>query len=257
MTVSVDFSTKASTGALNRIPSGYFEIGSRFHSREQFRRSVHVAEFDIAHTPVTVTQYAAFLNSGAVRQKRWWSNEGWEWLMGGIDGWGRENRWQPETWENQRQRPYHPIVGVTWYEACAYCAWVSHEKECVVRLPTEEEWEYAARGDDGRPYPWGDYFDSTLTNTLEAGCYDTVEVTSIPGDVSSFGVMDMAGNVQEWTSSDYSPMANEQYYGRSLKIVRGGSFNDTSFGSRTSYRRAYPLGYYFPFLGFRVVVAQR
>jgi formylglycine-generating enzyme required for sulfatase activity len=257
MAVSVDFSVKASTGALKRIPSGYLKMGSRFHAREQSRRSVYVAEFDMAHAPVTVTQFAAFLNTGAVKQKKWWSQEGWEWLGGRQFGWGRENRWQPETWENQRQRPYHPVVGITWHEACAYCSWVSHEKECLVRLPTEEEWEYAARGDDGRPYPWGEYFDATLTNTLEAGRYDTVEVTSIPGDSSPFEVMDMAGNVQEWTSSDYSSMPGEQFYDRTLKVVRGGSFDDTSFGSRTSYRRAYPPGYYYSFLGFRVVVAQR
>ena len=254
MVVSADFSIKASTGVAKRIPSGYLSMGSRFHPREQPRRTVYIAEFDIAHAPVTVNQYAAFLNSGAVTRQRWWSVEGWAWLQGELSGWGRENRLQPEAWDIQKQRPYHPIAGVSLYEAEAYCAWVSDERKCQVRLPSEEEWEYAARGDDGRPFPWGDAFDANLSNTLESERYDTVEVASISGDVSPFGVLDMAGNIQEWTNSMYTPLPDENYYSPSLYIARGGSFNDTAFGSRTSYRRAYPPGYYFPFLGFRVVI---
>jgi len=256
MTISVDLSTKASTGVLKRIPSGYFRIGSRFHEREQPRREIFVSEFEIAHAPVTVNQYAAFINTDAVKQEKWWSRDGWEWVNGGCTGWGRENRWKPDRWEIQCQRPYHPIVGVTWFEAEAYCKWVSSQKEKVVRLPSEQEWEYAARGDDGRPYPWGELFSSDLANTYEADRHDTIEVTSDLGDISPFGVMDLAGNVQDWTSSDYVPLLGEDYYGKILKVTRGGSYNDTAFGSRTSYRRAYPPGFYYPFLGFRIVVDQ-
>jgi len=257
MTISVEFSTKASIGVLIRVPSGYLQLGSRFHFREQPRRTVYVPEFNITQTPVTVVQYAAFLNSGAVKRERWWSREGWAWLQGDLCGWGREKRMQPEAWEIQSQYPYHPIKGITWFEAQAYCAWVSEERKSVVRLPTEAEWEFAARAYDGRPFPWGDYFDSTLANTFEAGKYNTIDVTSTPGDISPFGVMDMAGNVQEWTSSDYDPLSDEIYSDRELKIARGGSFDDTAFGSRTSYRRAYPPAYFYPFLGFRLIVDKR
>ncbi|MBN2549672.1 MAG: SUMF1/EgtB/PvdO family nonheme iron enzyme [Anaerolineales bacterium] len=252
-----DFSKEASIGLIKRIPAGYLHVGSRYHPREQPRRVVYVAEFEMAHAPVTVNQYAAFLNSEAVKEQRWWDEQGWRWVTGGSLGWGRENRWQPEAWEIQRRRPYHPVVGVTWFEARAYCAWVSAERKRAVRLPSEEEWEYAARGEDGRPYPWGDIFDPSYTNTLEADHKDTVEVTSKTEDVSPFGLMDMAGNVQEWTNSSYKPLAGEVYSGTDLRIARGGSYNDTAYGARTSYRRAYPPGYYFTFLGFRVAVEDR
>ena len=257
MIASTDFSVKASIGAVKRVPSGYMTMGSRFHSREQPERSVRVAQFDIAHVSVTVNQYAAFLNSGSVREERWWSSEGWSWLHGATCGWGRENRWQPDAWEVQRQRPHHPVVGVTWFEAEAYCQWVSHEKKQVVRLPSEEEWEFAARGEEGLPFPWGDTFVPSLANTLESELNDTVEAGSMAGDVSPFGVLEMAGNVQEWTLSSYTPLPGEVYSDRSLKVARGGSFNDSAYGARTSYRRAYPPAYFYSFLGFRVVVTLR
>ena len=248
-----DISAKASIGLVKRIPGGDVHMGSRFHLREE-RRTARLAEFEIAHAPVTVNQYSAFLESRAVDQERWWSQEGWAWLMGGLDGWGRENRRLPEAWEIQVKRPYRPVVGVTWYEAEAYCNWMAYQKKRPVRLPSEEEWEYAARGDDGRPFPWGELFDSSLANMLESGRLDTVDAGSTPGDISPFGVLDMAGNVQEWTTSRYTPLPGEVVPAQVLIVARGGSFNDSIFGSRTSYRRAYPPGYFYPFLGFRVVV---
>lgn len=232
-------------------------MGSRFHPRENPPRPEYVAEFNIAHAPVTVYQYAAFINNAAVDEKRWWSDVGWAWLHGELDGWGREDRWKPDGWEIQRLRPYHPVVGVTWFEVEAYCAWVSDQRKCIVQLPTEDEWEYAARGDDGRPFPWGEEFDAASTNTLEAGRDGTVEVASMPNDISPFVVMDMAGNVQEWTASDYKPLPGEVYPPGKLYVARGGSYNDTAYGARSSYRRAYPPGYFYPYLGFRVVVRHR
>lgn len=250
----IDLYSKASIGVLKRVSGGYLNMGSRFHPREVVRRAIYVSEFDMGHAPVTVQQYAAFLNSGGVSEERWWNQDGWAWLQGQREGWGRENRWLPDGWERQKQRPYHPIVGVTWYEARAYCAWVGHELKRTARLPMEDEWEYAARGEDGRPFPWGDDFDPSLSNTMEAQLYDTVEVTSVTGDLSPFGLADMAGNVQEWTGSVYIPQPGEVFPVQDLRVVRGGSFNDTAFGSRTSYRRAYPPTYFYQFLGFRVVV---
>lgn len=253
----LDYSYKASIGLTKRIPSGYFHMGSRFHPREHPMRPVYVAEFEIAHAAVTVSQYKVFLESKANRMERWWSQEGLVWVNGDLDGWGRENRWLPDGWEIQIQRPYHPVVGITAFEAEAYCAWLSAQRKKAVRLPTEEEWEYAARSDDGRPFPWGELFDASLTNTLESGRFDTVDAASIAGDCSPFGVMDMAGNVQEWTSSQYAPAPGEEAPPGPLRGARGGSFNDTIYGARTSYRRAYPPGYFFPFLGFRAVEEDR
>ncbi|HLF89623.1 MAG TPA: SUMF1/EgtB/PvdO family nonheme iron enzyme, partial [Anaerolineales bacterium] len=157
----------------------------------------------------------------------------------------------------QKSRQYHPITGVTWYEAEAYCNWIANAKKQRVRLPTEEEWERAARGDDTRPFPWGEEFDPTLANTLESERGMTVQVGSVERDASPFGIHDLAGNVQEWTASDYDPLPEEKFPAATLRVVRGGSYYDTAYGARTSYRRAYPAGFFYPFLGFRVVVGIR
>jgi formylglycine-generating enzyme required for sulfatase activity len=249
--------TPGALGLLHRIPSGNFVMGSRFHWREAPRREVFVGEFEIAHTPVTVGQYSAFLDVGAVNQRKWWSDDGWEWRQGGAQGWGRTNRAQPHDWNAQRMKFQNPVTGLTFYEAEAYCRWISDNKERLVRLPTEDEWEKAARGEDGRPWPWGDVFKPGQANTVEHGVNQTLPVGSFPEDISPYGAVDMAGNVQEWTSGTYRASPDELTPATRLHVARGGSWNDTGFGARTSFRHVYPPGYFFPFLGFRVVVAMR
>jgi formylglycine-generating enzyme required for sulfatase activity len=245
----------ASIGLLKRIPAGYLHAGSGFHPRELARRqTIYVREYDIASSTVTVNQYLAFIKARGYDTERWWSEDGQKWLHGAACGWGRSDRQRPDAWERQKDLPHHPVVGVTCFEAEAYCAWLSAEKRRTVRLPTEDEWERAARGDDRRPYPWGEVFLNTLTNTVESERHETVPAASLPGDVSPFGVMDMAGNVQQWTSTIYLPLPEEIHAQGLHYVVRGGSFNDLAYGARTSYRRAYPAGYFFSFLGFRIAV---
>lgn len=252
--MSIDYSSKASIGLVKRVPAGVFRMGSRFHPRENPPRLMQAAEFQIASAPVTVSQYAVFIDSKAVKEKRWWSDEGNEWLKGNADGWARENRSVPDGWEAQLKKPFRPITSITAYEAEAYCAWLGSIKNKSVRLPTEVEWEYAARGDDARPFPWGENFDPSFANTVEGEILDAVDAGSKAHDVSPFGIMDMCGNVQQWTSSIYTPLQGEPVPPGSLRVARGGSFNDVAFGARTSYRRAYPPGFFYPFLGFRIVV---
>lgn len=245
-------------GLLHRVAGGAFIMGSRFHPREAPRREVRVAEFDLAHAPVTVQQFAAFIEAGGYAEQPWWSAAGWAWREGRALTWGRPERSRPADWSNQSNNFDHPVAGVTVYEAEAYCRWLGAQKDRVVRLPTEEEWECAARGDDGRPWPWGGEFQPAQANTLESGFNHTAPTASAPGDVSPCGAVDMGGNVQEWTASAYAPLADEVFAaGQDLRVARGGSFNDTAYGARTSYRRGYPAGYFFPFLGFRIVVAAK
>lgn len=252
--MSIDYSSKASIGLIKRIPAGVFRMGSRFHARENPPRLMQTAEFQIAHAPVTVSQYAVFIDSKAIKEKQWWSEEGVDWLSGKTDGWGREDRRVPDGWEAQLKKPFRPITGVTAYEAEAYCKWLGEMKNKSIRLPTEVEWEYAARGDDARPFPWGESFDVSFTNIAEGEFLDAVDAGSKPNDISPFGLMDMCGNVQQWTSSEYTPVQGEPVPPGPLRVARGGSFNDTVFGARTSYRRGYPPGFFYPFLGFRIVV---
>jgi len=258
MAAMVTRQPEASIGLLKRVPGGQQRLGSPFHPREiALRRTVNVREFEMAQSPVTVNQYAAFVASGGRSEKRWWGDMGWEWLIGEEQGWGREDRSRPDRWEAQRDRPHHPVVGVTFYEAAAYCAWLSEQKKKTIRLPTEDEWERAARGEDGRPFPWGEAFDPALANTFESERNDTVPAASIGGDVGPYGLRDMAGNVQQWMSTHYQPLPEEAYPAGPLHVARGGSYDDTAYGARTTYRRAYPPGYFFPFLGFRLVVEIR
>ena len=230
-------------------------MGSRFHWREQPARLMQVGEFQIAQVPVTVSQYSVFVDSKAVKDKQWWSSQGWEWFSGHADAWGREDRAAPDGWEAQLKRPFRAVTGVSAFEAEAYCAWLGKLKNRAVRLPTEEEWEYAARGDDSRAFPWGDEFVATFANVVESEHLALLDAGSLSNDSSLFGVLDMCGNVQQWTSSAYTPFPKEVVPPGPLRVARGGSFNDTAFGARTSYRRGYPPGFFFPYLGFRIVVS--
>jgi formylglycine-generating enzyme required for sulfatase activity len=246
-----------SVGLLRRVPSGPFMMGSRFHPREAPRREIFVAEFEIASAPVSVAQFNVFLEADGYDKPKWWSAAGRIWRRGAALGWGRTDRAQPDDWVNQKNRYNYPVTGVTAYEAEAYCAWLGEQKNRAVRLPTEAEWEKAARGDDSRPWPWGETFGPDLANTYEHNVVGTLEVGSFPQDVSPYAVADMGGNTQDWTSSDYAAAAGEPLPGGPLLVARGGSWNDTAYGARTSYRHVYPPGYFFPFLGFRIVVEMK
>jgi formylglycine-generating enzyme required for sulfatase activity len=250
----IDYSQRASIGLSKRISSGPVQMGSRFHPREEPRRNAYVREFQILIIPVTVSQYENFLNSRAEAEEQWWSKEGWAWRQGKSWGWGRLDRSKPDGWSIQRRRSDHPVTGVTYYEAEAYCKWLTHIKNTAARLPTEEEWQRAARGDDNRPFPWGEEFSADMANTLEMDLKKTAQAGSISGDISPFGVHDLAGNVQEWTSTDYVPLADEPFATDTLKVSKGASFNDSAYAARASYRRGYPPGYFYPWLGFRIVV---
>jgi formylglycine-generating enzyme required for sulfatase activity len=244
----------ASIGMLYRIPAGPAIIGSHFHIREAPPRQLFVAEFEIAAAPVLVSQYNAFINAGAADEARWWSEDGWAWRQSAVIGWGRADRSKPHDWVNQKNWPYDPVVGVTWYEAEAYCRWLSAQKNRRVRLPSEEQWEKAARGENGRTWPWGESFNRNKANTCEHGVGGTLAAGTLAADRSPYGLTDLGGNVQDWTSSVYQPLPGEQFPAEDLRVARGGSWNDTAFGARASFRHVYPPGYYFSFLGFRVVV---
>jgi formylglycine-generating enzyme required for sulfatase activity len=182
---------------------------------------------------------------------------------------------QPAFWEDERfNNPSQPVVGVTWFEARAYCRWLDAQWRAVgariasplsegygVQLPSEAEWEYAARGRWGRRFPWGGRGDPGRANTLEGHVLRPTPVGSYPEGTTSQGIHEMSGNVWEWTRSLYKPYPYRAEDGRENPeakgplVVRGGAWGNRQGDARCAARVRYlPVGGY-NFRGFRVVVS--
>lgn len=187
--------------------------------------------FYISRYPVTVGQYAAFVESDGYTNPAYWTRMGWQWL----DGRREPMLWNVPKWHILN----HPVVGVTWYEAVAFCAWLAVKlgfDADILRLPTELEWEKAARGTDGRMYPWGNLPVPGGANINETYAYHhvgphflkrTTAVGIYPQDYSPYGVMDMCGNVREWSQSRYLDIG---------RVVRGGSWFSNSLQAQLTTR---------------------
>jgi formylglycine-generating enzyme required for sulfatase activity len=171
--------------------------------------------------------------------------------------------------------PNRPVVGVTWYEALAYCRWLEAQVQAGhpgarIRLPSEAQWEKAARGTEARRWPWGDAWADDHANSEEAGLKTTSPVGLFPAGASPFGALDMAGNVFEWTSSrwgggdlyrpdfgyPYAPSdGRESLEGPDLRVVRGGSWYFDARYARCAYRFRDQPDYFAGARGFRVVLS--
>jgi formylglycine-generating enzyme required for sulfatase activity len=162
-----------------------------------------------------------------------------------LDGWypgGRQS--EPGYWNDPAYNdPVQPVVGICWYEARAYCAWLSAQSGQLWRLPSEAEWEAAARGRDGRRYAWGDDFDPVRCNTFESHVRGTTPIGVFPGGDSAEGLVDLSGNVWEWTSSAYHPypyaadsLREDLQATDTRRVVRGGSWLNYRGLARCAYR---------------------
>jgi formylglycine-generating enzyme required for sulfatase activity/predicted metal-dependent hydrolase len=215
---------------------------------------VDVLPFYIDIFPVTVAQYATFVDAGTdgyLRRENWRSG-GWEWRQ-------REERLRPDWWDGQRVHPTRPVVGVRWYEADAYARW------CGKRLPTEAEWEFAARGPGEQPrtYPWerrGEppraappteqqaNFDMRVGHPTPVGLY--------PAGATPEGVYDLAGNVWEWCEDAYAQYGSPRPpYGSAARVMRGGSFYYDARDLRAVCRLDVHPESDFVDVGFRCVVS--
>ena len=178
------------------IPAGAFWMGSKKgRDNEKPVHKVHLERYWIAKTPITNAQYRLFVEATGHRAPRHWEN-------GKI----------PRGLES------HPVVNVNWHDAMAYCKWLSAVTGEAITLPSEAEWEKAARGSqDKREYPWGDAWKGGRCNSKEYGKKTTTPVGSFPEGASPYGCLDLVGNVWEWCSDWYN---GGEYTGRVGQVVR-------------------------------------
>jgi formylglycine-generating enzyme required for sulfatase activity len=229
------------------IPAGEFLMGSDpkkdegAYNDEQPRHTLYLPDYYLAKTPVDVAQYAAFVQATGHKPPGNWK--------------GLISKKPPQDKLN------HPVTEVSWRDAVAYCQWLAATTGKVYHLPSEAEWEKGAQGSDGRIYPWGNEWDATRCNSKEGGPGDTTPVGVYPDGASPYGLLDMAGNVWEWTWSlkedyPYDPEdGREDADAEGRRVVRGGSFNNNDRNVRCAYRNRNNPNNTNTNNGFRVVLA--
>ncbi len=235
------------------VPEGAFVMGSDprrsefMRADEQPQHTLVLPAYHLAKTPVTNEQYLAFVQAAGYRPPAHW-----------------EAGMFPEA------RANHPVVNVSWHDALAYCRWLASSTGKPYTLPSEAEWEKGARGVDGRIYPWGNLWDGKRCNTKESRKDATTPVTAYPMGASPYGILDVAGNVWEWTrslwgGSDLEPLYKYPYDpadGREnleagadmRRVLRGGSFNYTHDTARCACRNHLVPENGNWYVGFRVVL---
>jgi formylglycine-generating enzyme required for sulfatase activity len=290
-TISIEKDVKVVLPEMITIPAGVFCMGTSEEDEKKLKEqkaknrddekpahNVLLSEYSIGKYPVTNAEFRCFVEQGGYDpQAIWWSEDGRKWRTG---TWESDLSWisDEETkkiWKDwlagrpveKRDRPFYwddskwnatnlPVVGISWFEMEAYCNWLTHVTGKTFRLPTEAEWEHAARGTEGFLWAWGNEWDSDKANTDEAEkkIGGTSPVGMYANGASPYGVQDMIGNVWEWCMDWY----NENEYQRSspadkerlekevkdpygaksgnARVLRGGSWNDYSNDARCSYR---------------------
>ena len=203
---------------------------SKYHDNAQPAHKVMVDAFYIDKYEVTNKQYKEF-----------------------VDATGHT---PPINWEGNNYPPGkgdHPVVYVSWESAVAYAKWRGK------RLPTEIEWEKAARGTDGRLFPWGNKFKRRYANTDDGGPGHTTPVGKYKKGVSPYGCFDMAGNVAEWTASNYLPYPGnnfpDEFYGKERFVVRGGSWYTNNYEALTTFRFKFTPVSDYEDVGFRCALS--
>jgi formylglycine-generating enzyme required for sulfatase activity len=258
------------------IPAGEFLMGSdagkdaAADDDEKPQHRLYLPDYAIAQTPTTVAQFEAFVQATDHQPTTETVGGGWVW-----DGkeWkqikGADWRHPRGPQSDVREKAQHPVTQVSWHDAVAYCRWLSKVTGRSYRLPSEAEWEKGARGTDGRIYPWGDEAPDDQRCNFNSNVGDTTPVGKYRKGVSPYGLLDMAGNVWEWTGSLWGSDAKKPDFkypydandGREnlaapdsvYRVLRGGSWNSDQDYARCAARHwSFPFGSG-SYGGFRVV----
>jgi formylglycine-generating enzyme required for sulfatase activity/energy-coupling factor transporter ATP-binding protein EcfA2 len=274
------------TLGLVNVPAGPFVMGQGFAKHQP----ALPYDYWIARYPVTVAQYGCFVAQGGYDTSDYWTETGWAWRQGewnsqnedrylqqDLEARTAEMRSAPWDWPAQQRYPTRPVVGVSWFEALAYSAWLAEQLQVgeaggvetvssdpavlTVRLPSEAEWEKAARSGDDRRYPWGEaYWDRDRANIGRSGLGHATPVGMYPRGANAWGLHEMAGNVWEWTRSSWALYPYDAGDGREAveaegwRVLRGGAWHDDLDRARCAARvRRLPDQFGWD-VGFRVVV---
>jgi formylglycine-generating enzyme len=233
------------------IPGGTFMMGDAVGDPNETPKPATVAPFRLMRLEVTNRQFAAFIDATGYRTDAEISGTGFVWTQSWRKSNGADWRHPNGVDSTIDGKADHPIVQISARDAAAYCAWKG------LRLPSETEWEFAARGIDGRRYPWGNSgpgahtkrranFGTVPCCALDAadGYERTAPVGKFPRGASPFGLLDMAGNVWEWTSSRFPGKPG-------LVVLRGGGWGNNPYCLRTAYRHGNPPDIGLDMVGFR------
>jgi formylglycine-generating enzyme required for sulfatase activity len=273
------------------IPAGKFIMGSKEDDKDSFSQEQPQFEYNIPYNyflsryPVTNAQFDLFVNDPQGYNKKQW------WIKAGLER--CTDRTQPLKQGGAFDLPNHPVINVSWYEAYAFTRWLDNrlkvegsklqvwkenkiesvdfgDGKWQVRLPTEAEWEKAARGTNGLRYPWGDEITPDHANYSETNLGTTNAVGCFPKGQSPYGLLDTSGNVWEWTQSLWGKDWQKPEYaypydsndGRENLVVeqniprmlRGGAFHDDVRGVRCAFRGRDDPYFRRCLIGFRVAV---
>ncbi len=246
------------------VAAGKFTMGSdptdpQAYNAEKGQYSIPVGAFEIGTYPVTVAEYALYLQANPQADKPC------DYAFPKYAQWvAPEWRGKTLTWAAQQQRADHPVVCVTWADAFDYAHWLAQITGQPWRLPTEAEWEKAARWDaahtHARVYPWGDQWDTARANTCDGGPKFTTPIGHyMDKDASSYGCHDMSCNVWEWTSTlwyaslPYDSIKYENDSDKtSARVLRGGSWSDDPCNTRAAFRNENGWDHWDGNWGFRV-----
>ena len=215
----------------------------RWYESEAKRHHVRIDRFQIAKNLITNAQYHAFVRSTGHRSpgvdRQTWKGYGL------IHPYSRTRRHAWKDGHPPEGRRDHPVVLVSHQDAAAYAAWLGRNTRYNWRLPTEKEWEKAARGAAGWRFPWGGKYAPARLNSHDEGPFDTMPVGRFPAGASPYGLLDPAGQVFEWTATAA---------GAGRRIVKGGSWDDKGCGvCRPAARHSRPVGLKHILVGFRLV----